>query len=325
MKRWIGAAVLLLGLFLHGAEPFTENDIGRLLCLSRPVSGVPAGTFLVVDRVESPQEIACHVYGSTTGITIAPAEVTRLVFFDGVPAFTVTQYALYSYAFGHPEDYAVRLARLSGDPSGRMAVINEFETARNQFLQEVQNAINRRYAENLEVEDFEDRIRTLLDESTAFDAVKRAAAANDLALSIALAQAWFDTIRRNAGKLFATPAGRAAGMAALGKQQQYLLDLYRERGKLANVRRDQFRALCPKARGLWGEAPPASYDQLLQVFDRSMRSFARLDELSQITDFQDWGSAMLDVLLLVEGSPGSKVLEEEFDRAIKEAQKRRNP
>jgi len=76
---------------------------------------------------------------------------------------------------------------------------------------------------------------------------------------------------------------------------------------------------------LWDEAPPASYDQLLQVFDRSMRSFARLDELSQITDFQDWGGAMLDVLLLIEGSPGSKVLEEEFDRAIKEAQKRRNP
>ncbi|MPM62428.1 hypothetical protein SDC9_109299 [bioreactor metagenome] len=57
MKRWIGAAALLLGMLLSGAEPFTDNDIGRLLCLDRPVSGVPAGSFLVVDRVESPREI----------------------------------------------------------------------------------------------------------------------------------------------------------------------------------------------------------------------------------------------------------------------------
>lgn len=325
MKFFIGVCLLLANLLLGAAEPFTSNDVGRLLCLNRPVAGTPAGSFLVVERLDSPQEIRCRVYGGTATVTVQPGEVAKLVFFEGANAFAITQYALYNYAFDRPDDDSVRLARIAGDDTGRMAVINEFEAVRNQFLQAVQSAIAKRSAESLTPEEYEDQIRTLLDESTAFDTVKRAAINNDLVLAIALAQSWFDTVRRHAARLFVTPAGRTAGMAALGKQQGYVLELYRERSKLANVRRDQFRQLCPQARGLWCEAPPASYEQMLQVFDRSLRAYARLDELSQITDFQDWGSAMLDTLLLVESSPGSKALEEEFDRAIKEEQKRRKP
>ena len=43
----------------------------------------------------------------------------------------------------------------------------------------------------------------------------------------------------------------------------------------------------------------------------------RLDKLSVIFSPQESGSAMLDVLLMTEGSPGAAELENEFDRMLR--------
>ena len=98
------------------------------------------------------------------------------------------------------------------------------------------------------------------------------------------------------------------------------MELYAAHFKAGAPRRERFRALCPQAGSLWSEPPAADYDKFRdQTVRRSHRSFEKLQsELSSIVDFQEWGSAMLNVLLLIENSPVGHFLETEFDQTLAE-------
>ncbi len=96
-----------------------------------------------------------------------------------------------------------------------------------------------------------------------------------------------------------------------------LLELFANQHLQANARKEMFQKFYPRARGLWSRTPPQSYAQLRNYFEQSMQAYFKLDELSQLTEPQDWGSTMLDTLLLIEGSPGAAELEKEFDLAMR--------
>jgi hypothetical protein len=53
-----------------------------------------------------------------------------------------------------------------------------------------------------------------------------------------------------------------------------------------------------------------------------MNSYHNLDKISKIFKPQDWGSAMLDALLLLEGAACASELEKEFDEEMRRLVKR---
>ncbi len=324
MKYIIGFLLLsiMLPAIVRAAE-FTDDDIGKLLLLREKTSFAAANSFLVLEAVGSDGGLECRIFGSSPKYEVSRAQIDLLPFYETVTPLTITQYALYTYAHGNPRSWEVRLARLIGDTTGRMAVVAEFETAGSNFLRKLNAAGQKRHLENLEAEDYEDLLHDLLDEDTMYDSVKRATAARDWVLGIALFEAYRNTIRQFSNQLFPTPRAREEGMAALAARETEQVTAFAQHARQSNTRQDRFRKLFPRAHGLWSETPPAHYDGLRQVFDRSLKSFVKLDELSKLTEPQEWGSAMLDVLLTIEGSPGAAELEKEFDETIRYEEKRR--
>ena len=55
------------------------------------------------------------------------------------------------------------------------------------------------------------------------------------------------------------------------------------------------------------------YKNLRRIFYAAMESYFKLDKISKLAAPQEWGSAMLDVLLLTEGCPTAGSFEQEFD------------
>ena len=66
-----------------------------------------------------------------------------------------------------------------------------------------------------------------------------------------------------------------------------------------NMRRAVFQQLYPNARGLWSQPPPTSYAEMKKLLLSSMTSYHNLDNISRIFKPQDWGTAMLNVLLML--------------------------
>ena len=322
MKRFFCIpASLLFASALAAAEPFSEHDIGRILFVPRQHRTVQSGPFLVFERTVSENLIECHRYGSREKVRIAPDRTAGMTFFEDASPFQVTQYALYCFLKGQEHAPVVELAKVIGDTSGRMAALKQYEHARNQWNRALDEEQRRRLKGDIDTETGEENIRQMLEDSVLFEMAKKAAENHDFMLAVMMAQRYFHLAARNWPKYFPTQEGRQQAETVLLRQKETLMELYRAHFKAGAVRRARFRALCPQAKGLWCEAPAAAYDDLLRAVEISKNSFLKLDDLSSVMDFQDWGTAMLNVLLLVENSPAGRELETEFDQVLAE----RNP
>ena len=312
VKWFIGLFCLTIVPTLPGAERFTAHDLGRLLYRD---AGSEAERFLVLDKIQPSGELECHVFGHTAPIRVSPGKVAKMIFYEHVPAFNVTQYALYSRLTGKTDTPAASFARICGDTTGRMEVIARYETARAQLLRLLREENLRRAENAVPPEIHEDNLRQLLEDAALFEIARKAAEQHDFTLAVALAQDWFRLVERSVP---ATSGGRRVGAAIQARQKELLVELFAAHAALPSPRRERFRARFPRARGLWSEPAASTYAELLRATERSLQSFVRLEDLSSILDFQEWGGAMLDVLFLVENSPAGKDLEEEFDQAMQE-------
>ena len=310
---------LLFAFVLSAAEPFSELDIGRILFISAPDRTPQSGAFVVFERVVSKNLIECHRYGSQEKVGIAPGKTAKMIYFEDSSPFHVTQLALYCILRGQEHLPVVELAEVFGDTSGRVEFLKRYQHVHRQLSRALGEEYQRRIKDDTDVETSEENLRQLLEDSELFSMAKKAAEQHhDFMLAVVLAQGHFRLAARNYTQFFPTAEGRQQAEIVLRQQKEALMELYRAHFKAGAVRRERFRALCPRARGLWSEAPAVAYGDLLKTVETSMASFAKLDDLSSIVDFQEWGTAMLNVLLLVENSKAARELEVEFDQVIAE-------
>lgn len=306
---------------IGAAEPFSKSDAGRILFVPSQHRTRETGTFLVFERVVSPDTLECRRYGSQIKIRIAAEQVRKMIYSEDVPPLQVTQHALYAVVCNQANSPVVELAKVIGDSSGRMAALKQFGLARNQFVHNLNTEYRRRDKGDLDTETYEENVCQMLEDNGLFEMAKTAAENHDFLLAAAMAEGYFQLVTRNSSKFFLTADGRQLGNNVLLQQKDRLMELYLAHFKAGAVRRERFRALCPQARSLWSEAPAMDYAGFLSTVRRSMDSFLALDNLSSIVDFQEWGSAMLNALVLIEHSPAGRELETEFDQVLAE----RNP
>jgi len=310
---------LLFSFALSAARPLSEQDIGRILFVSHPDRTAQGASFLVFERVIDKNCIECHRYGSQEKVRIAPDRIIPTGYLEDSAPLYVTQLALYWVLKGRedsPENKpVVKLAKVIGDTSGRAEALRQYEEARRQLSDALEQEYRRGRRKEIDPETCEENIRLLLEDSVLFEMAKKAAEKHDFMLAAMLAQRHF---RLAEPKYFSSSEGRQLAETLRRQQQEELLELYRAHVRAGAVRRERFRALCPRARGLWSEAPAVTYKDLLRTVEISKDSFLKLDDLSQDGEFQDWGTAMLNVLLLIENSPAGRELEAEFDRAMAE-------
>lgn len=297
-------------LSLSAASTFDSDDIGKILYVPAQRTAEHSG-FLVLDAVTSPGNLVCHRLGSTGRITVSARQVRKLIFFENSSPFMITQYALYNIFTGARENLSLQLARLTGDSNNRLQLIDELNTQ----LQQFKSKLNKIKKSEDDADDQLEEATSLLEELPVADIIKRAAADKDWLLTTAL----YETSRRffAAEALKLIPELNTPLQEMMDECLAELLELFSAQQKVSNVRRELFLKSYPRSRGSWTNPHCANYNMLKKLFVQSMNGYFKLDRLSRIFEPQDWGSAMLDALLMVEGTPGAAELEKEFDDAMR--------
>ncbi|MBO5722778.1 MAG: hypothetical protein J6S19_06655 [Lentisphaeria bacterium] len=297
-------------LSLAAAPAFDSDDIGKVLYVPGLHTADQSG-FLVLDEIKDSGYLVCHRLGSTGRLQISNRRVRKLVFFENSTPFMITQYALYNVFTGTRENLSLQLARLTGDANNRLQMLDELNTQLRQF----KSKLNKIQKGEDEEEDKLEEAKSLLEDLPVADIVKRAAADKDWLLTTTL----YETSRRffttEVLKIF--PGLNTPLQEMMDECLAELLELFSAQQKVSNVRRELFLKHYSKSRGGWTNPHCTNYDKLKKLFVQSMQGYFKLDKLSRIFEPQDWGSAMLDALLMVEGTPGAAELEKEFDDAMR--------
>ena len=311
MKYFI---VLLFSLFLaastiSAADKFTDDDLGRIVC--RPSYSGKSLQFLVVDKINLSGTVQCHIYGTRQSVTAQISELTATKFYENSPVFLISQYALIGHVSNQKPNLAMELAKLNSSASRRITRFAEFENSCQQMQEQLKNALT---ANASSPYDQIDAYCELLDGSKLPDMVKSAAAAQDWTLAIIMYDSMASMLQKSvAGTLRSNPDLASYASDMLRDSLQELLTEFGNQIQQDNARRKLFRKHYPQARGLWTESPPRDYRNLRRFCMQSLSSYLRLEQLSRLIEPQDWGSAVLDVLLLTEGIPEAADLEKEFD------------
>ena len=100
---------------IGAAEPFSKSDAGRILFVPPQHRTRETGTFLVFERVVSPDTLECRRYGSQIKIRIAAEQVRKMIYSEDVPPLQVTQHALYAVVCNQANSPVVELAKVIGD------------------------------------------------------------------------------------------------------------------------------------------------------------------------------------------------------------------
>lgn len=299
------------------SNSFEDDDTGRILYLTDSVGKLPAGSFLVVDEKTGRSGFECHLLGSTAKYSVRRSAVRPMVFYENSTAFAVTQYALKDFASGKNNTPEIQLARAFGDNTNRINQMAQFDVALNKLKKSLREAQRQRGLQEMDLEEYEDLLAEVLEDNQIFDTVKQAAGSGDWMLAIALNNAYLCNIRLLANVLLPTARTRDLGDKFLQAQTLELISLFAAHITANNLRCQNFRRQFPRARGIWSSPPPTNYKQLMDFFKRSLESYIRLDDISQVVHPQDWGSAMLDVLIMSENVPGTDDLKKEFDEAMR--------
>ncbi len=336
MIRYINLIVLGLSLWmpLMAAEKaLTNHDEGRLVVLTHVREG--NSPFMVFHEVDRSGKYYCVPLGSKDGVLLNPQAVTVLPFHKNVPADTVSFYAVYHmslnprnllyaelsrYYPGQRNDtLAAMIAATRLQMNELLALNTQLLTAEAQMKREFafSHSPPRRPPEQLNSPDIlKNEILTKIEDGEPIQLIMGAIMLKDFYLAVGLYEYYCQDLR-----YLSQAAGKGSLADDINKyitiNRDGLVKEYRmQRQAVTSVREREFSRLCPDAFGQWKKSAPVSYNELLQIYAQCFKSYMKLDSLSPNADFPEWGSAMLDVLLLLPDSAAGEALEKEFDQAL---------
>ena len=310
MKKSLSIILLLLffGVQIYAeSHVYSDDDIGRIV-YCRP------NIFLVVDSI-SQTGLNCHTYGKTKKYKVKFEDATPTRFYENSSLLMITQYALRDYSTKRRNGFAGMLARLCGDTTGRIEKIDLQEAA----LKKLEKALQTIKTSSDYSEYPEERIDAyldVLDTNWPSEQIQDAAVSGDWQLAAALSIRVHEYMNTLPQRLNTSEVVKPI-QDKLAETNKVILEDFSKQMRLENTRRKLFKKHYPYSKGLWSMSPPASFQGFINFYQRSMNAFFNLDNLSKVTETQDWGSAVLDVLLMCEGTPGAAVLEKEFDEEIR--------
>ncbi|MBR7144495.1 MAG: hypothetical protein IKD10_06080 [Lentisphaeria bacterium] len=321
MKRLLPVLAFIVFVFPLTAKEkqYDDNDIKRILYLKKPAASSPA-RYVVLDKILNSKQLECIYLGTQQTLTVSTSNVVPMMFYEDSSNFMITQYALYGIFTRQKPNLPLGLAKINNDNTGRVTALSNFATA----IRDIQNNIShirKNFPPNSN--DQANALADLISKDKTLSLIKQAASSGDWVLALTL----FDNYKTDVIQLYTR---YFANMPDVIKEAQLncadceneLLLNFANKLQQSNMRRTLFLQIYPQARGLWSQSPPSSYEQLRNVFIRSMNSYHKLDKISRIFTPQDWGSAMLDSLLLLEGSRCAADLEREFDDEMRRLKKR---
>ena len=339
------AAVLLAGLTVQAAEA------GQLLRLRFGNGALATGTFLVLEREEPDSVMVCRLLSGNGQFRIHSSWLEQLPFGEKASVFAVSEYLFFA-CFEDKKSagaYAELGEALGG--SKRIALYRNFVNRCDALFNDLAFQFNQRGdlirlrvrvlnqgaylatarqldASTLSAGEAADRISEceskIVDTVAMWDGnslISEALEAGDVFAATALFELFAQRLRRLMDErltprdeldlrlrtlLRENEAGLAAGAAKVRR--------------MSDPRAERFGWLFPGARGLWNEAVPAGYEQLRQGIRRSYRSFLLTDRLSEWTQFEAWGGAMLEVLCMVRDHDTAREFEGRFDAALRKYQ-----
>ena len=300
-------------------KKYDDNDIKRILYLKQPPAASPV-RYAVLERIHNNKQLECTYLGTQQTFTISSKNVAPMIFYEDSSNFIITQYALFGIFTRQRPNLALGLAKINNDTTGRMTTLSNFATA----IKEMQNNISiirQKFPPNSNEQ--ANALADIISRDKTLSLIKQAATSQDWVLALTLFDNYKTDIMTLYTRYFANMPDiiKEAQVNCTDCENELLLN-FSNKMQQANMRRTLFLQLYPQARGLWSQTPPTSYEQLRNVFLRSMNSYHKLDKISKIFKPQDWGSAMLDSLLLLEGAACAADLEREFDDEMRRLIKR---
>ena len=296
------------------AAEFTASDAGKIVFRKNSRAFQQEERFLVVDEVRANGTLLCHYFGQKQQITIPMSDCLDTALYEGCSSFQITQYAFFAYVKRHSPNAYLELAEICGDTTNRMNKFAEFQRMNSRFLAEM-NTIKKSYY--LDQYDRLDDLFTLLENSAIPEFIIDSTLDGDWILSIAMSEGYHHTLE-NLRRLSKDQDFQNEIQQHLADLEMALTERFSERLAMNNPRKNIFLKLFPKATGLWQRSAPKSYREIIDIFfTKSIISFIKLNKLSYIINPQEWGSAILDVLLLTGNTPGVLELERTFDLQIR--------
>ena len=299
-------------------KKYDDNDIKRILYLKKP-SAEASVRYVVLNNINGSQ-LECTYLGTQQNVTVNRKNVIPMIFYEDSSNFMITQYALYSMFIRKRPNLALGLAKINNDTTGRMTILSNFAAS----IKEMQSNISFiRQKMQPNSNDQANALADLISKDKTISIIKQAATTNDWFMAIALFDTYKEDIIQQYKRYFTNYPDviKEAQIACTDCEHELLLN-FANKIQQPNMRKAIFLQLYPQARGIWSQTPPTNYEQLKKIFIRSMTSYHNLDKISKIFKPQDWGSAMLDALLLLEGSACAAELEKEFDDEMRRLVKR---
>ncbi len=335
-------SALLTGMAVQAAET------GQLLRLRFGNDTLAAGTFLVLERQEPASVMVCRPLSGNGQFRIHASWLEELPFGEKTSVFAVSQYLFFSCFEGRKSAgiYAGLGETLGG--SKRLALYRNFLERSDALFADLAFLFNRRAdlirlrtrvlsqgaylatARLLDasvpspgeaadrIAECENRIVETVAMWDGNNLISETLEAGDLFAAAALFELFSQRLRRLMGERLTSRDELEMRLRTLLRENE--AGVATEAGKirrLSDPRAEQFRKLFPGVRGLWNEAVPVSYGQLRQDMRRSYLAFLRIDRLSEWTQFEAWGSAMLEVLCMVRDHETAREFEGRFDAALR--------
>ena len=318
MKKFFGL-VLQLSLMTTaiyantGNGAFSSRDLNRVLYLKTNPS-----RYLVLQKIMPDGKLRCRIYATRQIVSIESYDAGKTIFYDSTSQLVLSQYALYYRAHRLKNNHAMDLWKQSGDSTGRLEVLNKFDAELKHFRAQLQSIRKK----NHKVEDPDDRLdnlHELLDKCKLPEIISGQFETNDFALLIVM-YADFHILMLEFEKM--DPEKSSLYEAARTMRQELakqLCDAFSEHNSSSGQtgRREKFLRIYPDHKGArWQKPSPQTPTELTRSFDSCMKSYFALNNLSSITDPQEWSSAVLDVLMLTGGAKCTAGLEKELDNTL---------
>ena len=307
-------ALLVVQMISTAAETYTSDDIQRVLRIKNVPARQDGKHLLVLDRILPDGKLQCRYFGTRQELILEKSATTPSVFYEDSSDFMITQYVLQNCFGNIRNDLPYQLAILKGDKTGRISKLQNLNRVLKNFSQQLIQIRNEFASDR---DDQLDAYIVLLDKTDFSELLNSAVAMQDWLLTVALYEKYKSQTTALTSRYLPYKSPQQELRSRLTALEKELVANFARRMQTANIRQEQFKNKYPAAGGLWSRTAPADYAELKFFFVQSMESYMRLDKLSIIFSPQECGSAMLDVLLMTEGSPGAAELENEFDRMIR--------
>ncbi len=333
--------VFLLGLIemvVSALEP------GRVMRLSVQTAGLSEGTFVVFEQLESDGTAICHRLRADDLHRIPSSHLSVLPFGERITVFEVSGYLLASCFDNHKTApvYAAFGEALGGSQRFKyyrgfvdrcdslMADLSSLLDQRGEEMRihkrddepkrKLEVSLNRRSSVNA-ISDYDDKI---VDAVTMWEGNRLLAdvlRSGDVLAAVSLYELFAHRLRGLIVTRLA--AGDKLGQKLqrmLGEDETSLVSVATKILAVNEPRVANYRKLFPQTQGIWSDPLPSSYSGLKKMVERGHQACSEIDQLSEWTQFEDWGKVALEVLYLVRDHNTAREFEAHFDAAFQKYQ-----